>query len=419
MIEYFKNNCAISGSDFESLVSFCKDISSHTRRRIIDFRGSKIFHYYSVNKNIDVMNLMCFDSSLINGIYRIDKRTGLYSLMGSEQIKLDLFRNSNTMFLIDEMADGSKARTFFEISSCGKKEYLFLGATCNKTFTSRMPALSFDSSIGRDLYLAEILNTNLELGSSFNSDGSRSNMLGVCSVRERFIETKNLTIAKAVAFFHKDGEQQECDTFDCFISLVEDMLIAHGGADVVGHWSFDNKILKVTLAFNDEVNKYLDSDIVPCHTFYMSDTGYVKSKIVPSWAMGNNIIEIAKDEKKFSVTSGIPNYQLALEESYVAHMKEFKKYEKDIPIDFDESDYDTYISELISSTGMNSSVTGIRKPQLDEFKQNFKQAIASNNVPKTSIELKKLLINALLDTKTSSETSIKRIQEIYLGKILF
>ena len=414
MKEYLKNNCAISGSDFESLVSFCKDIAKHTRKREIDFRGSKIFHYYSVNKNIDVLNLMCFDSSSISGIYRIDKRTGLYSLMGSCQIPLGLFRNSKTTFLIDEMSNNSELRTFFELTNKGEKEYLFLGTTCNKTFTSRMPALSFDSSIGRDLYLAEILNTNLEIDSSTTT----SNQLGVCSVRERYIKAKEATIAKAVAFFHKDSKTPECDTFEDFITLLEEMTVAHGGAEVVGKWTFDNKILKATLILSDEVDKYPDCDIIPCHTFYMSDTGFVKSKVVPSWKFRDAIIEISKDEKKLSKSAGVTSYQLALEESYVSHMKEYKRYKKDQSLVLEESDFDVFINNLIKTTKIDSSVTGIIQPQLEEFKLIFKDLL-EKDVPKTINAFKKQAITALLATKKSSETSTKRIQENFLGAILF
>lgn len=417
MKEYLKNNCHISGDTLEGLHAFCEDIAAHTKKSIIDFRGCMIMHYHDLDARTGVMRFFKMNTASRSEILKFDPVKGTYTVPLTGKIEASKFKDC--MPLLDEMRKNEAARTMFLFDGEKQKKYLFVADSAKKTFGQKMPVNDFNSSLARDIYLAHKLNENLDIPVyRTNSDGSRSKAIGSCVVRERVMQiSPTETVSKAVAFFSKE-ECSKVEDFAAFSKMIKDLASAHDGVSLCGKWSYNSQYMKVTLAFRDEESLTSKKGIVAAHTFYMSDTGHLKAKVVPSWVIDGSVCEVKDDEVPLSAKDGVIDWETALSKSYEKHLSETnylaEKSAEEVLVENNEK----LLEDIIKRTGMESSQTGLVQKQIIQFKNDMIEVLKGNPVT-TYSDLGVLASKTLLKGDALTETSEKRIHETFAGRLLF
>lgn len=81
--------------------------------------------------------------------------------------------------------------------------------------------------------------------------------------------------------------------FTSISSAIQELEAEYGPAYLAENWTIQNGVATVVVVFQKEAEeilaRYPYMEMIPCHAFTTSDTGYVKTKIRTGWIIKNNI----------------------------------------------------------------------------------------------------------------------------------
>lgn len=281
------------GQTLESFKNMAALYDKNTKVARIDFRECEVIDVHNINTANDKITYTEMNVSeepletIANGKYRIFGREVISSVLHPSQLQKDGYNLREIE--ANQIAFISRAQM--------QDHYYFISDTAWNSFFKVMPYKRTRSTRPDSprLLSAYAFSLACELDEAYNNGLSNDNTeekdlgngIAYCVYRTSQSDKTMHTIA---GFYSRKSTRIP---FTSISSTIQELEAEYGPACLAENWTIQNGVATVIVIFKKEVEEikkqYPYLDMIPCHAFTTSDTGYVKAKVRTGWITQNNV----------------------------------------------------------------------------------------------------------------------------------